>query len=733
MSIKMKCSRILFFFLIVNVIILDSIYSQISKQDFKKPNIKYRPVPLWFWNNSAVEKEELVLQFRMMIQKDGYGGCGILPFGENFSPKYLSDDYFACYKAIIDEAKKLGASMSLYDEYGFPTGSMGAINGNNIPRFMQLHPEKTIKRLDKQEYCVLPDTYVEYTVPAGHLMSVVAMDTITYERISLKRYINADKLQWRSPKTGAWKIMFFVCVKDGDPNVDYLDPEAVRLFTQDVHQCYYERYSKSFGPVITETFFDEPTMYRANGRMWTTDFNEKFELCYNESPELLYPALWYDIGKDTQYARNRLFGFRARLYAEGFMRTISDWAASHGILSTGHQDQEEVLNPVSISGDLMLCGKYMGIPGIDKIGGDRPAERFYKVISSSAYNWDKELVMSETYGAMGNLCKDEMYRIAIEQYAKGINKLIPHAVWYDEKNVTFLPELSWRNPLYQDFLPEFNLFLSRLNYILQRKGKHVADIAVYYPIETLQGEHYLDGKLGYYRGGVDIPQTDYTEISTMLTDSLGRDFTYLHPEVLDGKCVVEEDLLKMCNEYNSETYQVLILPGIKTISLNNLQKIEDFYRQGGKVIFTTRLPEKSVEQGMDQYVQAIVSRMVINDSINKGKTCFIPYPTPENMKRALSLLDYNPDVVYESSDIALTYIHKEYEDCSVFYFANLNDKDFHGKISFQSEMFPDLYDPHTGNIFHPKAEYRNGRTFICLDLEAAKSIFILSSRKVTRD
>ena len=84
----------------------------------------------------------------------------------------------------------------------------------------------------------------------------------------------------------------------------------------------------------------------------------------------------------------------------------------------------------------MLCGKYMDIPGIDKIGGNRPAERFYKVISSSAYNWDKNLVMSETFGAMGNLSVRELYHVAMEQYVKGINMLIPHAVWYDDKNVT---------------------------------------------------------------------------------------------------------------------------------------------------------------------------------------------------------------------------------------------------------------------------------------------------------
>ena len=42
--------------------------------------------------------------------------------------------------------------MSLYDEYGFPSGSMGAINGDDTPRFMQRHPDATIKRLDKTEY-----------------------------------------------------------------------------------------------------------------------------------------------------------------------------------------------------------------------------------------------------------------------------------------------------------------------------------------------------------------------------------------------------------------------------------------------------------------------------------------------------------------------------------------------------------------------------------------------------
>ena len=326
--------------------------AQISPEAFADPEKQYRPIPLWFWNNTTVNETELLNQFRQMVEKDGYGGCAILPFGKNFTPEYLSEEYFTLYGSIIKEARKLDARMSLYDEYGFPSGSMGAINADGIPRFMNKYPDATVKRLDKIEYNVPAGTQFRKPVPSGKLMAAVAMDTLSGKRLSLTSYISSGELDWRAP-AGAWKVFFFVCVKDGDPNVDYLDPEAVKLFVKETHQTYYDRFSGDFGNVIIETFFDEPTMYRAEGRMWTDKFNEKFTARYGYSPELLYPALWYNIGEETQSARNRLFGLRASLYAEGFMKTIQEWASAHGIYSTGHQDQEEILNPVSVAGGLL--------------------------------------------------------------------------------------------------------------------------------------------------------------------------------------------------------------------------------------------------------------------------------------------------------------------------------------------------------------------------------------------
>jgi hypothetical protein len=52
--------------------------------------------------------------------------------------------------------------------------------------------------------------------------------------------------------------------------------------------------------------------------------------------------------------------------------------------------------------------------------------------------------MSETYGAMpdfdkpGDLTWDDIWSIAMDQYSKGINMLIPHAVWYDNTNQEIL-------------------------------------------------------------------------------------------------------------------------------------------------------------------------------------------------------------------------------------------------------------------------------------------------------
>jgi hypothetical protein len=724
-----------------------------SREMFDNPPIHYWPKPLWFWNDSITE-EGIVSQIQAMRDKSGYGGFLIIPFRKNFRPEYLSDDYFRLYGIALEKARELGMTVFLYDEYGFPSGTVGgSSSGDGIPRFRNKYPEYTIKRLDKTEEEVSGPGYYERKVPEEILMGVVAMETTTMERIDLTELVSDRSLKWDVP-SGKWKIMIFNCVTDGNPGADYLDPEAVRKFIDITHEAYLNHFKEYFGTVIIGTFFDEPGMFRARFRMWTDKFNEKFEKRYGFNPVRLYPAIWYDIGPETQLARNYLFGFRAELFANGIVKELNDWSVAQGITATGHIAPEEVLIPTNSSGDLMKGYKYLEIPGIDKIGGGRPAELFYKIVSSAAYNWDKPLVMAESYGAMpdpntpGDLTWNEIYSIAMDQYAKGINMLIPASVWYDDKNVHYKPDLSHRNPLYADSLQLFSQFLARLNVMLQNDGRHVADIAILYPIHTLLGKHYFDGPRGpsnydgpypfddeYYKASVS--EIDYVDVANWLTDIVGKDYTFIHPEVLDEKCKIVEGLLHLQNKTNWENYKLLIIPSSKTISSTNLHKIKAFYENGGNVIFTTNLPSQSTDFNEDSIVIDLVKsifpngekeagRIISNDM--GGKASYVSNPDGPGLRKIIHRMVNEFHVDYPVNQ-NIRYIHKAVDGRNLFYFANIGGTHIDTQVLLSGHLNLEYWDPHLGGnniLVTEKVEDNNSNTLftrVNLNLKPYHSCF----------
>jgi hypothetical protein len=210
------------------------------KSDFVNPPLKFRSRPLWFWNNTAVTATEITNQMQGNLDS-GYGGLAPLPFGPNFTPKYLSEEYFALYGAAVKKAKELGMFLTIYDEYGFPSGSGGANMGDGIPRFKNKYPDGTLRRLDKHEDDVTGPGAYSKPLPSGTLMSIVAMNTDTKERVDLTGKVSQGSISWSVPK-GSWKIMTFVCVLDGDANVDYLEPNQVAKFIGMVYQPYYEKF-----------------------------------------------------------------------------------------------------------------------------------------------------------------------------------------------------------------------------------------------------------------------------------------------------------------------------------------------------------------------------------------------------------------------------------------------------------------------------------------------------------
>jgi alpha-L-rhamnosidase len=698
------------------------------RREFEAPSLRWQSRPLWFWNGKLdSDKTKAMVND---CKASGYYGMGILPC-KGMGVDFMSPEFLQHYKVAVDEAGKLGMKMCLYDEFWFPSGSAGGL-------LAKKHPEALSRRLDMLATDVVGPKDFTQAVPQGTLMGAVAMETNTHQRLDITASIKDGALRWNVP-AGAWKVMIFTCVRDGGKGlVDYLEPKAVDAFIKLTYQAYHDAMPEHFGTTIDGAFYDEPAFYHVNGgRAWTDRFNEHFTERFKTNPITLYPSLWFDIGPDTAAARNALFGMRAELFATGFVKTISDWCSTHKMDLTGHADQEEVVNPViGTVGDLIKSFKYQSIPGIDQVFKYGRASSAYKVVSSAANNYDRPQVVTECYGGI-NLPLPNLYKEAMDQFAKGINTMVPHAVWYDPAKIVFKPDLSPGAPTYGPELPAYNQYIGRLQRLLQG-GRHVADIGVLYPIATLQAGSWF-GPGDPYKGCVAIPEADYMQVGEALSLGVRRDFTFVHPEILEERCAVDGATIKLNNKVNHERWRAFIIPGSRCINISTLRFIKKFYDQGGTVIATTCLPDRAAELGADGEVRQLVvdifgDQKSCHRNAQGGKAWFLPSPDVAALKSVLGEALPEGDVVIEQeipvNNGNFSYIHKVKDGKSIYFFGNSSDTAVDTWVSLRGKFTLETWNPHDGTIGQAEVEGIAGKegpvTRVHVKLAPVRSLFLVA-------
>lgn len=638
---------------------------------------------------------------------------------------YLSEEYFKLYRAAIEKGLELGFKCTtLYDEWEYPSGMVEGL-------FYSRYPQDCVKSLEMEETDVSGKAQkVTLTLPEGGLyVGAVAMNLDSWERRDVSAGFKDGTLTCKIP-AGRWKVMLFWLDPSFSPRsskggcVDYLDRDAVAKYIEMSFGAYYEHLGEFFGTVIERTFYDEPTLMQGTGRTWTPKFNEGFQARYGYNPMTLYPALWYDIGPETASARNALHTYRADLFAENYIGQVSAWCRAHGIKGGGHLDQEETRNPVGANGDLMKAFKYQDVPATDDIYYPGRSNVGYKVVSSSAFNWDKPEMFTETFAAYSRpqyaaLNPENYMRVSLDQLTMGTNIQIEFEQKFDG----------------------IDRFLGRGGYML-RGGRHVADVAVLYPIAALQAAYTFsskeqNGHYYAYMGGIVPPEIDYMDVGESLFRGLRVDYTYLHPEVLVEKCRIEGRELRLDNENNWEQYKVLILPGGEVLSADAAAKIRDFYRAGGTVIATSKLPKYAAEAGRDQEVRDMVYE-VFGMSDLKPMTCrvrhahyrflnifthsaesggrgyFIAKPYTSVLEEILAEtlperdvnLDLEPDYyVRMDHDYAgaVTYIHKVRGGKDIYFIANSTDEAVSLQVGLRgAKKQVEFWDPHTGERSVPE-------------------------------
>ena len=675
------------------------------------------PNPKWVWNTAldAITPEGIEEQFRGFARQDGYGGVMIVPWGIE---GYMTERYFELYGTALDTARRYGLHILLWDENGFPSG-----RGSGL--FEARFPQHMAKRLDMHRQSVNgPLDRFSCPLPEGRLLAAVLMER-GGRRLDVTAFAGQEGFQASIPP-GCWELLFFTLVYDTPPAdsldprrvMDYLSADAVDAFIGMTHQAYYDRFPEHFGTTIQYAFYDEPSFWHVTGgRIWSAEIDEIYRKTYGESPAVLYPALFMDIGEDTAWARNRLFGIRADLYADRYIGRLARWCRDHGIALTGHMDQEEIPSPVSLSGDLMKVFRHQDMPGVDEIFTYGRGSTAYKIVSSAACTAGKERVMCEVYGAMGEeIPVDWLYREAMDLYAKGITFLVPHGTWYDNlHNVVCPPELSYRSRKFGPALGGYNAYCQRVSTWLTG-GQNAADVALLYPIADLQAGYCFSGDP--YTGGVYPSYTNYMAIAEWLSLTIRRDFLYLHPEALLRQCRAENGALVLDTGNGCLTFRALILPAMTVMYAAALPLLRAFAEGGGCLIFAGRLPDQAAEPRRTEELRQGLARLLQNTHVRH-----LAAPSAQALGRELPPGDVQlPGIKVTGGNFS--YIHKRREGMDVYFLANSSDTPVRGEVRLRGGGPVWRLDPRTGDSA-PVDAVADGRFLrLSLSLNPVESVIL---------
>ena len=484
-------------------------------------------------------------------------------------------------------------------------------------------------------------------------------------------------------------------------------------------------------------------------RTWTDKFNKIFKARFGLNPAIYYPALWQNIGPQTDAARVAFFDTRAELLANGYPKVISDWGAKNNIDVSGHCPGNYDPQPVDMNGDPFKFYRTQPVPMVDVIFSYPTGRDGFKLISSGADYYDKPVVAAETFSSFSPPGQTAGYRRLMELYIRGVNRLIgsglPNSGVPEDKTT-------------------FSEWVGRSSLMLQG-GRRISDIAIFYPISDLEAFYHFDAPeyTKEMRWGTFVPyDNDFMALGEMLLGQVHRDFTFIHPDfLLSDKIKINGPFLELVNKVNSQSYKVLILPGQKVISLKALKKIKSYYDQGGVVLATSLLPSKAAELtgsnmqtlANDKQVQAIIKEMFGTDpllpvpdvehavkvNIKMGKALFIPRPTANLLAESLRKLGVDADISFtenptpSSGGGMFSYVHKQKDNRDIYYFANSSNDAIETVAEVRGNLRPERWDIATGQItLMTQVEHlkKNGKyyTRFPLKLSAVTSTFVVSEK-----
>ncbi|WP_339308087.1 glycosyl hydrolase [Paenibacillus sp. FSL R5-0519] len=562
---------------------------------FQSPPEGYGEVAFYWWVGEALDKERL--EWQLCQLKDhhitalqinyAHGDEGGLSYGLTYpsDPPLFSEEWWELFRWFAAKAGEYGISVSLSD-YTLCTPGQGSYADEILAKY----PDLAGSVLQSTSWDTGQDLS-SWAIPL-HTLSIMAVreeDGAAVEVLNLNAHIHGDYLHW-STSQGIWRITA-VHLEERPMSIDPTHPRSGELVIAHFFQRFEDRLKDIPGARLG-FFFSDELDFGLGRFIWSDALRQAFIRYkgYDPLPELA--GLFVDIGSRTTKIRLDYGDVMVELSEDHYFKPVFDWHERRGLIY-GCDHGGRGKDPIEF-GDYFRTQRWNQGPGCDQpnLACDLIKN---KVASSIAHLYERPRTWLEGfYGSGWGTTTAALTDAIFRNFVSGHNLLTLHGLYY----TTYGGWWEWAPPCNHFRMPYWSHMESlmgcteRLSYVLSQ-GYHVCDVAVVYPVASLEaglaGDTSLETAFGagdnLFKRGIDFDFIDHQSIERAKVES--------------GKLAVA-----------GESYKVLILPAMRAIRGSTLHKALDFFNSGGIVIAIGCLPEASERAGssdpqMDESVRRL--------------------------------------------------------------------------------------------------------------------------------
>ena len=556
-------------------------------------NLTYKPTVFWAWNSDMTEEE--IKRDILSFYEQSIGGI-FIHARSGLKIEYLGDSWFKSYRLTIEECKRYGIEVWIYDEEGWPSGFAGGLVA-----------------LSGEDFVI------------KHLVKSQAID----EHLGSKRLIGSYKKvenKWMlcSKKEAECHIYY----RAEYPYVDLLNPKVTEKFLQITHEKYKEHFQDEFGKTIKGIFTDEPQIH-VSSLAWSIELPTAFKKMngYDYLDEL--PLLFEADHDDAIKYRFDYYRVVRQLFIHNYTEKLFDWANKNNLILTGHFAGEEGLCIQTASNTgVMPHYEYMTMPGVDSLGKRLNPPLLMKQVESVANQWGIKRVLSETFACTGNgVTFKELKQLWGYHLSFGINfpcMSISMTNLSGIRKRDYPVFISKQQPWWEHF-HTFSEWAEKAN-AFSTRGDDLPKVLLLSAINSALYEKIfsLNQKIvsSNYRKVVD------NLINLQISFDIG-DETLLAKH---GKVINQQLLI------NKTAYHTVILPEQTGISETTLDLLQSFKQSGGKIIQIQRFP--SHMDGVRSEKPTDVLSKICDEVLQEREGILEKYWLKNQIQRDVHITDY---------------------------------------------------------------------------------------------